>query len=240
VSYSKLPVEGPAPFKESGVYEVQISVIDDKPDEGQIKNKTFTPLWKGNFHLRVKNGSFSEILGSPDNPIPDSVYSNEKIWIVVNDLLSSLYSVFDVSVEIPFKQQKPSPVQPKPPTAYEPSQVQVKQSSPEISDVRGPTGPPGLPGLQGPTGPSGPPGNQGPPGPQGHQPRQRVDPAAYLRRPPQAVARAGGPILLEVTAGRAPTPAWPILSPPEVWAYHRRTLENPRKGMRLRSEHTAR
>ena len=52
VSYSKLPVEGPAPFKESGVYEVQISIVGDKPEEGQIKNKTFTPLWKGTFHAR--------------------------------------------------------------------------------------------------------------------------------------------------------------------------------------------
>ncbi len=73
MSYSKLDVEGPAPFKESGIYEVQISIVGDKPSEEEIKNKTFTTLWSGNYHLRVKNGSFTETLGSGDNPIPDSV-----------------------------------------------------------------------------------------------------------------------------------------------------------------------
>ncbi len=85
MSYSKLDVEGPAPFKESGIYEVQISIVGDKPSEEEIKNKTFTTLWSGNFHLRVKNGSFTETLGSGDNPITDSVFTYEKIWVVVND-----------------------------------------------------------------------------------------------------------------------------------------------------------
>ena len=93
MSYSKLDVEGPAPFRESGVYEVQISIVGERPPEDQIKNKTFHSLWSGNFHLRVRNGTFSETLGSGDNPIPESVYTYEKIWIVVNDLLSSLNSV---------------------------------------------------------------------------------------------------------------------------------------------------
>jgi integrin beta 3/collagen type V/XI/XXIV/XXVII alpha len=97
VSYSKLDVEGPAPFKESGVYEVQISLIGDKPSEDEIKNRTFSALWSGNFHLLVKNATFIETLGSAENPIPDSVFTNEKVWVVVNDLLSSLHSIFDVS-----------------------------------------------------------------------------------------------------------------------------------------------
>jgi integrin beta 3/collagen type V/XI/XXIV/XXVII alpha len=42
MSYSKLDVEGPAPFKESGVYEVQISITGYKPSEDEIKNKTFS------------------------------------------------------------------------------------------------------------------------------------------------------------------------------------------------------
>ena len=77
--YSKLNVEGPAPFKEAGVYEVQISIVREKPSEDEIKNKTFSTLWSGNFHLRVKNGSFTETLGSGDNPIPESVYAYEGI-----------------------------------------------------------------------------------------------------------------------------------------------------------------
>jgi integrin beta 3/collagen type V/XI/XXIV/XXVII alpha len=74
VSYSKLDVEGNAPFRESGVYEVQISIVSERPSEDQLKNKTFSSLWSGNFHLRVRNGTFSETLGSSDNPIPESVF----------------------------------------------------------------------------------------------------------------------------------------------------------------------
>ncbi len=107
MSYSKLDVEGPAPFKESGIYEVQISIVGNKPTDDELKNKTFTSLWNANFHLRVKNGSFAETLGSSDNPIPDSVYTNEKIWVVVTDLLSSLNSIFEVSIERNLQSHRP-------------------------------------------------------------------------------------------------------------------------------------
>ena len=113
MSYSKLSVEGPAPFRESGVYEVQISIIAEEPSEDQIKNKTFSSLWSGNYHLRVKNGRFSETLGTGDNQIPDSVFTYDKVWVVVNDLLSSLYSIFDVTIGAPLK-PKETPVEEKP------------------------------------------------------------------------------------------------------------------------------
>jgi len=116
VSYSKLNVEGPAPFKEAGVYEVQISIVGEKPSEDEIKDKTFSSLWSGNFHLRIKKGSFTETLGSADNPIPESVYAYDKIWIIVNDLLSSLYSVFDVDLETPLKETKSFTPEPVPST----------------------------------------------------------------------------------------------------------------------------
>ena len=74
---SNLSVKGPAPFKESGVYEVQISIVASKPSEDEIKNNTFSSLWSGNYHLLVKNGTFTETLGFEQNPIPDSVYTFE-------------------------------------------------------------------------------------------------------------------------------------------------------------------
>ena len=39
MSFSKLDVEGPAPFKESGIYEVQISIVGDKLSEKKSKTK---------------------------------------------------------------------------------------------------------------------------------------------------------------------------------------------------------
>ncbi|MBS3922987.1 MAG: collagen-like protein, partial [Nitrosarchaeum sp.] len=93
---SRLEVHGQAPFKQSGIYEVQIFITDSKPSVDKIRTKQFSSLWKGNFHLRVKDGMFAETLGSDTNPIPSSVSDLDTIWIVVVDLFSSLHSVFDV------------------------------------------------------------------------------------------------------------------------------------------------
>ncbi len=97
-SGDKLNIQGPAPFKQSGIYEVQIAITDQKPSESSIKSKQFQTLWKDNFHLHVQDGQFSEILGSSKNPIPDSILKLDSIWIVVTDLFSSFYSVFDVKI----------------------------------------------------------------------------------------------------------------------------------------------
>ncbi|MEE8180731.1 MAG: collagen-like protein, partial [Nitrosopumilaceae archaeon] len=100
-SQSRIEIQGQAPFKQSGVYEAQISITDSKPSEDSIKNKQFSSLWHGNFHLRVKDGIFSQTIGSPENPIPSSINNLEKIWIVVTDLFSSLHTVFDVPLGKP-------------------------------------------------------------------------------------------------------------------------------------------
>ncbi|PIN96751.1 MAG: collagen-like protein, partial [Nitrosopumilus sp. CG10_big_fil_rev_8_21_14_0_10_33_7] len=46
---------------------------DSKPTADKIRTKQFSSLWKGNFHLRVKDGIFAETLGSDANPLPQSV-----------------------------------------------------------------------------------------------------------------------------------------------------------------------
>ena len=57
-SQSRLEVTGSAPFKQTGVYEAQIAIVDSKPSEDAIRSKKFTSLWRSNFHLRVKDGIF--------------------------------------------------------------------------------------------------------------------------------------------------------------------------------------
>ena len=95
-SQPRLEIQGQAPFKQSGVYEAQIAITDSKPSDDDVRNKQFSSLWRGNFHLRVKDGIFSETIGSPTNPLPLSIENLDKIWIVVTDLFSSLHTVFDV------------------------------------------------------------------------------------------------------------------------------------------------
>lgn len=95
-SQPRIEIQGQAPFKQSGVYEVQIAITESKPSDDVIRTKQFSSLWKGNFHLRVKEGMFSETLGSPSNPLPSSIANLDKVWIVVTDLFSSLHSVFGV------------------------------------------------------------------------------------------------------------------------------------------------
>ncbi|MFB5625590.1 MAG: collagen-like protein, partial [Nitrosopumilus sp.] len=104
-SQPRLEIQGQAPFKQSGVYEAQIAITDSKPSDDAIKTKQFSSLWKGNFHLRVKDGMFSETLGSPTNPLPPSIANLDKVWIVVTDLFSSLHTVFDV----PLARSTPKP-----------------------------------------------------------------------------------------------------------------------------------
>jgi len=100
----KLEVQGSAPFNQTGTYEVQIAICEQKPAEATINSKSFQSIWKDDFHLRVKAGQFTETLGSDKNPIPDLVFDLEKIWIVVIDRFSTLHSVFDVQIST-----KPSP-----------------------------------------------------------------------------------------------------------------------------------
>ncbi|KAG2479508.1 MAG: hypothetical protein NPMRth3_1150001, partial [Nitrosopumilales archaeon] len=81
-SSRRLDIQGSAPFKQSGVYEVQISICEKFPSEASITSKSFDKIWSANFHLRIKDGQFSESLGSDSNPIPDSVFDLNTVWIV--------------------------------------------------------------------------------------------------------------------------------------------------------------
>ena len=100
-SQPRIEIQGQAPFKQSGVYEAQISITDVKPSDDEIRTKQFSSIWQGNFHLKVKDGIFSETIGDSKNPIPSSVDELDTIWIIVTDLFSSLYSVFDVRLRTP-------------------------------------------------------------------------------------------------------------------------------------------
>jgi integrin beta 3/collagen type V/XI/XXIV/XXVII alpha len=75
-SQSQLSIKGSYPHKQSGVYEAKISITDSKPTDDAIRKKQFLSLWNGTFHLGVKDGIFSQILGSPDNPLPASNFTN--------------------------------------------------------------------------------------------------------------------------------------------------------------------
>ena len=167
---SKMDIRGQAPFKQSGVYEVQISIVNSKPTDDQIKTKQFSSLWKGNYHLRVKDGLFSETLGSSENPIPESVKNSDKIWVIVSDLFSSLSSTIEIELEGRSRKEsepssKSTPTEkPKP----KPSTKQTSDYSPNAGP-QGPMGERGPPGEEGDKGPQGPPGIQGERGPSGEK-----------------------------------------------------------------------
>ena len=163
-SQSRLEIQGQSPFKQSGVYEAQIAITDSKPSDDAIRTKQFSSLWRGNFHLRVKDGLFSETIGTPSNPLPSSITNLDTIWIVVTDLFSSLHTVFDVPLAKPRSQLPPKiktetkTISDSPPT---------KRST--KTNVVGSTGAPGDKGSTGPAGQSGDNGPIGPPGQQGLQ-----------------------------------------------------------------------
>ena len=108
-SNPKIEISGTSPFKlPSGVFEVQISISDKKPSEDSIAKKNFPTLWTDNFHLKVTDRKFTEVLGSDKNPIPKSVFDLDSAWIVVADQFSPIHSVF----EIPLKKQVTAPPKP--------------------------------------------------------------------------------------------------------------------------------
>jgi len=158
-SQSRLQIQGPAPFKQSGVYEAQIAITDTKPSTDSIKTKQFSSLWKGDFHLQVKDGIFSETIGSPENPLPSSIDELDNIWIVVTDLFSSLHTVFEVPLT-KTKQKSQSETKTI-------SETQKPKRSTKLSSSVGPSGSQGPSGDKGPPGSQGQSGSNGPNGPQG-------------------------------------------------------------------------
>jgi len=176
---------GKSPFgAASGVYEAQIAITADKPSNESIEAQTFDSLWKDNFHLKVSKGNFSETLGSNSNPIPDTVFRLDSIWITVRDLFSSVHTTFEFNTSQETKQVKEPPKSDKIQQTPKPRQI-VKEDVQKPRGTRGLqgdrgdkgiTGSMGLPGdggEKGPTGPTGPPGSpgdkgiQGPPGEKG-------------------------------------------------------------------------
>ena len=94
-----IEISGKSPFgTSSGVYEVKISVSQSKPSNDSITNNSFNSLWKDNFHLRVSEGYFSEILGSDSNPIPDNVFDLGSVWIVIQDQFSPVHTSFEFKI----------------------------------------------------------------------------------------------------------------------------------------------
>ena len=174
-SQPRIEIQGQAPFKQSGVYEAQISITNVKPSDNEIRSKQFSSIWKGNFHLKVKDGIFSETIGDSKNPIPSSIDELDTIWIIVNDLFSSLYSVFDVTLRTPsskitnsIKQKEPSDIIETPKPKRTPKSVSTGPSgSRGATGDKGASGATGATGDKGQAGPPGSPGSVGLKGPVG-------------------------------------------------------------------------
>ena len=157
-----IEISGKSPFgTSSGVYEVKISISQSKPSNDSITNNSFNSLWKDNFHLRVSEGYFSEILGSDSNPIPNNVFDLGSVWIVIQDQFSPLHTSFEFNIS----QGSKSPPTPK----EKPRHVNTSSTKKvrTIPGRQGLTGSKGLPGEQGYPGVKGEKGGKGPTGDKG-------------------------------------------------------------------------
>jgi len=111
-----IEISGKSPFgTSSGVYEVRISISQDKPSDDSITSNSFNFLWKDNFHLRVSEGHFSEILGTDSNPIPADVFGLGSIWIIIQDQFSPVHTSFELHISqdnklLSVPEGKPKPV----------------------------------------------------------------------------------------------------------------------------------
>ena len=148
-SQPRIEIQGQAPFKQSGVYEAQISITSTKPSDDEIKTKQFSHLWQGHFHLSVKDGIFSEIIGDSKNPLPSSINDVDTIWVIVNDLFSSLYSIFDVTLRKTSDEKKSTVKKEKNDVITEPTKTKRFSKPTSNSGSPGPTGVRGTTGLQG-------------------------------------------------------------------------------------------
>jgi len=98
-SNPRIEIQGNSPFKlPSGVFEVEISICENKPSSESIIKKNFLTLWSDKFHLKTENGKFIETLGSDKNLIPESVFKIKSVWIVIRDQFSPINSVFNIKV----------------------------------------------------------------------------------------------------------------------------------------------
>ncbi|MCY3853754.1 MAG: hypothetical protein OXF77_00575, partial [Thaumarchaeota archaeon] len=94
-----IKIHGISPFKQkSGIFEVVICITNKKVTDIDIKSNNYDYLWNDNFHLKVKNAVFTEILGSANNPLPSILFSYSDLWIIISDLFSSVCSIFEVKL----------------------------------------------------------------------------------------------------------------------------------------------
>ena len=172
-----IEISGKSPFgTSSGVYEVKISISENKPSDASISNNSFNSLWKDNFHLRVSGDQFSQVLGSGSNPIPDDVFGLGSVWIVIQDQFSSVHTSFQFNISSTKPVSRPE----EKPKRVDTSTVKRFVTKPGRSGPpggKGPRGPSGYPGIKGekggrgPTGDKGDKGDKGIPGPQGEKGR---------------------------------------------------------------------
>ena len=158
MSDTTLKVSGKSPFERTGTYEVFISILDKNPSAAAISKGTYTPLWRKPLHLYIDDGAFSEVLGDDTDPLPESVFENDRVYVLVQDQLSDVHTVLQVDIKNNKPKTKPV-IEKKSKTNPEPSIRKVGSAGER--GVRGPAGDKGL------SGPSGPPGNRGPQGPTG-------------------------------------------------------------------------
>ena len=171
-----IEISGKSPFgTSSGVYEVIISISENKPSDTSIENNSFNFLWKDNFHLRVSGDQFSQVLGSGSNPIPDNVFDLEYVWIVIQDQFSPVHTSFQFNISPTSKPVSTSQEKPKRVDTSSVKRTITKPGRPGPPGGKGPKGPSGYPGVRGdkggrgPTGDKGDKGDKGIPGPQGEK-----------------------------------------------------------------------
>ena len=173
-----IEVSGKSPFgTSSGIYEVKISISQSRPSDATIGNDSFNSLWNDNFHLRVSEGYFSEILGSDSNPIPSNVFDLASVWIIIKDQFSSIHTSFEFSIT---RDNKPTSIPEEKPRRVDISNVKKVKTIPARLGSSGSKGPPGERGYvgirgeqggKGLTGDKGDKGDKGVPGPAGDKGR---------------------------------------------------------------------
>ena len=87
-------ISGNTPFSQDGIFEVELAISESKPSDTEIKTKSFSSIWKQNFHLKVKNGRFQETIGSHENPLPDSISSRTRLYKASSFGLGALLTNF--------------------------------------------------------------------------------------------------------------------------------------------------
>ena len=165
-----IEISGKSPFgTSSGVYEVKISISQSKPSDDSIANNSFHSLWGDNFHLRVSEGYFSQILGSSSKPIPDNVFDLKSVWIIIQDQFSPVHTSFEFNIS---PKSEPPPIPKEKPKHVDTSTVKKVRNiagRPGPTGGKGPQGAPGEKGIIGDKGEIGDRGPRGPPGPPGEK-----------------------------------------------------------------------